>query len=87
MAHRRKINVLEMRTGDREQLVNAKATRAPCHITCLVRDLGGVNHERACLLLWGQIELVVDQLDGDAQVVMFVALLLEGVLHLAELLL
>ena len=67
--------------------MNAKAKHAPCHITCLVHDLGGMNHERACLLLWGQLKLIAEQLDGDTQVVVFVALLLEGVLHLAELLL
>ena len=50
-------------------------------------NLGGVNWEGACLLLRGQLELITDQLDGDAQVVMFIALLLESVLHLAELLL
>ena len=76
-----------MRTGDRERSVNAKAKCAPCHITCLIHDPGGMNRERACLLLRGQLELVADQLDGDAQLVVFVALLLEGVLHLAELLL
>ena len=76
-----------MRTGDRELSVNAKAKRAPCHITCPVHDPGGANRERACLLLRGQLKVIVDQLDGDAQVVVFVALLLEGVLHLAELLL
>ena len=67
--------------------MNAKVECAPCHITCLVHDPGGVNYDQACLLLWGQLELIADQLDGDMQVVMFVALLLEGVLHLAELLL
>ena len=67
--------------------MNAEAKRAPCHITCPVHDPGGANHERACLLLWGQLELIADQQDGDAQVVVFIALLLEGVLHLAELLL
>ena len=67
--------------------MNAKAKHVPCHITCLVRDPGGIKRERACLLLRGQLELIVDQLDGDAQVVMFVTLLLEGVLHLTELLL
>ena len=87
LAHRRQIDVLVMRMGDHERPVNAKAKRAPHHITCPVHNLGGANHEGACLLLQGQLELVVDQLDGDAQVVMFVALLLEGVLHLAELLL
>ena len=76
-----------MRTGDHERSMNAKAKHAPCHIMCPVCDSGGVNHEQACLLLWGQLELIVDQLNDDAQVVMFVALLLEGVLHLAELLL
>ena len=54
---------------------------------CLVRDLGGVNHKRACLLLQGQLELIADQLAHDAQAIVFVALLLEGVLHLTELLL
>ena len=54
---------------------------------CPVHDPGGVNHEQACLLLRGQLELIADQLDGVVQVVVFVALLLEGVLHLAELLL
>ena len=54
---------------------------------CLVHDPGGANRERACLLLRGQLKVIVDQLDGDAQVVVFVALLLEGVLHLTELLL
>ena len=38
-------------------------------------------------MLQGQLKLVADQLDGDAQVVMFIALLLDGNLHLAELLL
>ena len=46
-----------------------------------------MNCKRACLLIEGQLELVADQLDHGAQVVVFVALLLEGVLHLAELLL
>ena len=87
LAHHRQIDVLVMRTGDRERSVNAKAKRAPCHIMCPVHDPGDVNHEQACLLLQGQLELIVDQLDDDAQVVVFVALLLEGVLHLAELLL
>ena len=45
LAHRHKIDVLIIRTGDREQSVNAKAKHAPCHITCPVRDPGGVNHE------------------------------------------
>ena len=72
-----------MRMGDRERSVNVTAKRAPCRITYP----GGANRERACLLLWGQLELIADQLGGDAQVVMFVALFLEGVLHLAELLL
>ena len=67
--------------------MNAEAKHAPCHITCPTRDLGGANHERACLLLQGQLKLVADQLDGDAQVVMFIALLLEGVLYLADILL
>ena len=67
--------------------MNAKAKRGPCHITCPVHDPGGVNHEQACLPLQGQLELIVDQLDGDAQTIVFIALLLEGVLHLAELLL
>ena len=77
LAHRRQINVLIMRMGDRERSVNAKSKHAPCHITCLVCDLGGMNHEQACLLLQGQLELIAGQLDGDAQ----------GVLHLTELLL
>ena len=76
-----------MRMRNHERLVNAKVKHAPCHITCPVRDPGGANRERACLLLRGQLELITDQLDGDAQVVMFIALLLESVLHLAELLL
>ena len=46
-----------------------------------------MNYERACLLLRGQLELVADQLDDNVQVVVFIALLLEGVLHLTELLL
>ena len=54
---------------------------------CPIRDPGGTNNERACLLIQGQLELIADQMDRDTQVVMFVALLLEGVLHLAELLL
>ena len=55
-----------MRTSDRERSVNAKVERAPCYIMCLVHDLGGTNPDQACILLWGQLELVVDQLDGNA---------------------
>ena len=65
LAHRRQIDVLVMRTGNRERSVNAKVKHSPCHITCLVRDTGGVNHERAYLLLRGQLVLIADQLDGD----------------------
>ena len=86
LAHHRQIDVLIMRMGDHERSVNTKVKRAPRHITCPVRNRGGVNRKGACLLLRDQLELIVDQLDGNAQVVMFVALLLEGVLHLAELL-
>jgi hypothetical protein len=36
-------------------------------------------------LLWDQLEVIIDQLDGDTQGVMLVALLQEAVLHLAKL--
>ena len=53
LAHRRQIDVLVMRTGDRERSVNAKAKRTPRHITRPVRNPGGANREGACLLLQG----------------------------------
>ena len=51
LTHRRQIDVLVMRMGDRKRSVKTKEKRTPCHITCSVHDLGGVNHERASLLL------------------------------------
>ena len=66
LAHCRQIDVLVMRMGNHERLVNAKAKGAPCHIRCPVHNPGGTNHERACLLLWGQFKVIEDQLDGDA---------------------
>ena len=46
-----------------------------------------MNCVRAHLLLRGQFEDVEDQLNGDTEGIMLVALLQEGGLHLVELLL
>ena len=55
--------------------MNAKAKRIPRELTRSIHNLDGTNRERARLLLWGQFKVVTDQLDGDAQGIMLVALL------------
>ena len=66
LAHHRQIDVLIMRMGNRKRSVNAKGKCVPHDLTCLIRNLDGANHEQAHLLLWGQFEVIEDQLDGDA---------------------
>ena len=67
--------------------MNTKAECVPRHLTRAIHDSDNADRERARLLRRGQLEVITDQLDGDAQGIMLVALLLEGGLHLAEFLL
>ena len=76
-----------MRASDRERLVNTEAKRVPHDLTCSIHNPDGMNCVRAHLLLRGQFEDVEDQLNGDTEGIMLVALLQEGGLHLVELLL
>jgi hypothetical protein len=68
-------------------MLNAKAKCVLCHLACPLHDPKGVNCKRARLLQWGHPEVVVDQPNGNTQVIMLVALLLKRALHFGELLL
>jgi hypothetical protein len=45
--------------------MNAEAKCVPHDLACLTHNLNDMNHERAHLLLWGQLEFITDQLDGN----------------------
>ena len=46
--------------------MNTEVECVPRHLARLIHDLDDVDHERAHLLRRGQLEVIVDQLDGDA---------------------
>jgi hypothetical protein len=46
LAHHRQIDVLVVRMGDHEQLMNAEAKRVPRNLTHPIYDSGGANCEQ-----------------------------------------
>ena len=54
--------------------MNAKVKHVPHDLTRSTHNSDGKNRERARLLLQGQLEVIVDQLDGDTQSIVLVAL-------------
>ena len=67
--------------------MNAEVECVPRHLMRPIHNPDNADHERTHLLHHGQLEVIADQLDGDMQGVMLIALLQEGGHHLAELLL
>jgi hypothetical protein len=60
LAHCLQIDVLVVRAGDRECLLNTKADRAPRDLLCSVRDPKGGNRKRARFLRRGHLEVIAD---------------------------
>jgi hypothetical protein len=85
LAHRLKVDVLIVRSGDREHPLNTEADRASRDLLHSVCDPKGTNRKRARRLRQGHPEVITDQSDDNMQAAVLIALLLEGALHLGEL--
>ena len=55
--------------------MNTEAECIPRHLAHSICDPDDMDYERARLLHRGQLEVIADQLDGDAQGVVLIALL------------
>jgi hypothetical protein len=66
LAHCPQIDVLIVRVGDRECLLNTKADRVPRYLLPSFRDPKRVNCKRAHFLQRDHLEVIADQPEGNS---------------------